>query len=583
MSAHHRRRFALMPRPAISRRQFLRNLAAASSAAAGWSALSACGQSGPGSTPTLPPAPLTGLRFAHGVASGDPRADRVILWTRITLPTPGPDVAVDWVLSRSPALGDPVASGRFITGLERDYTVKVDPSGLESFTTYYYRFSVTQSDGSVVQSPVGRTKTAPSDADEVTRVRAAVASCSNYSFGFFSAYRHIAERADLDLVVHLGDYLYETGASIVRAHEPAREIVTLADYRQRHAQYKTDPDLQEAHRQHPWITTWDDHESTDNSYRTGANNHTEGEEGCWEERLGWAIRAYFEWMPIRDNGPGFDAPIEGPGQTCEPTGEPGLLPEGLGRIYRTIPYGSLIDFVMLDTRHAGRVAQNGIDIVSAEQTILGAEQREWFLQELPSRTATWKIVGTGVGFAPLRVGVNPLEGCVNPIQSVAGPECFLNEDSWDGYRFDRDAVFDMIKQNGVQNTVMIFGDIHAVIACDLPRDGSDLLSYNPLTGEGSLGVELCCGGIANPPLPVWNAIRPFNPHMKHVAEGPNGYMLMDITPERVQAEWYYAPVQIPNAPELPDPVMLQTAVNSQRLMPALLRSGDKADPPPLAP
>jgi alkaline phosphatase D len=584
MSGHHRRRFTLMPRPAISRRLFLKNLAAAGSAA-GLSALGACGSSSPGSSPTpgAPTVPPGGLRFLHGVASGDPRVDRVILWTRITLPEPGPEVAVDWIISSSPTLDVPLAGGRFITGPERDYTVKVDAAGLASFSTYYYRFSVTQSDGSVVTSPIGRTKTAPAANDAVTRVRAAVASCSNYAFGFFSAYRHIAARADLDLVIHLGDYLYETGGGQVRNHEPDREIVTLADYRQRHAQYKTDPDLQEAHRQHPWITTWDDHESTDNSYRTGANNHTEGEEGCWEERLGWAIRAYFEWMPIRDNGRGFDAPIQGPGQTCEPGGEPGLLPEGLGRIYRTIPYGSLIDFVMLDTRHAGRAAQNGVDIVAEEQTILGAEQREWFLQELPSRSATWKIVGTGVGFAPLRTGVNPVEGCANPIQSIAGPECFLNEDSWDGYRFDRNAVFDMLEQSGVQNTVMIFGDIHAVIACDLPRDGSDPLGYNPVTGQGSFGVELCCGGIANLPLPIWNGIRPFNPHMKHVAEGPNGFMLMDITPERLQAEWYYAAVQAPDAPEVPDPVMLQTAVNSQRLTPAPQRSAEKADAPPPAP
>lgn len=542
----------------------------------------------PAPGPTPPPVPVTGLRFLHGVASGDPREDRVILWTRVTPPTVGPDIAVDWVISLSPDLANPVRSGRFITGPERDYTVKVDPTGLASFTTYYYQFSVVQGDGSTVRSPVGRTKTAPSANDTVTRVRAAVAACSNYAFGFFSAYGHIARRADLDLVIHLGDYLYEYGGDasegFVREHQPPREIITLADYRERHAQYKTDPDLQEAHRQHPWITTWDDHETTDNSYRTGANNHTEGAEGCWEERMGWAIRAYFEWMPIRDNGPGFDAPKEGPDATCPRTGELGLLPEGLGRIYRKIAYGPLIDFFMLDTRLAGRAPQNGVDIVSEEQTILGAEQREWFLQELPRSTATWKVVANGVGFAPLRLPVNPVEGCVSPLSPVGQNEsCFLNEDSWDGYRFDRNAVFDCIEDNGIQNVVMIFGDIHAVIACDLPRNGNDPMSYNPATGQGSLGVELCCGGIANPPLPIWNAIRPFNPHMKHVAEGPNGYLLMDITPERVQAEWYYAQPQIQDAPETPDPVMLQTVVNSQRLTPALMRTTAKPNPPPLAP
>lgn len=581
MSAHHRLRFRLMPRIGLSRRHFLRRLGGLTLGLAGAAALPACGGGNAGRSP----APSGSLRFLHGVASGDPRADRVILWTRVTPESTDAGVlSVDWRLARDPGLTEVVQSGRALTGPERDYTVKIDPTGLASQTTYYYEFAVTQADGEVVRSPIGRTRTAPSATDTVSQVRAAVASCSNYAFGFFSAYGHIGRRADLDVVIHLGDYLYETGGAILRAHEPDREIVTLADYRQRHAQYKTDPDLQEAHRQHPWITTWDDHESTDNSYRTGANNHTEGAEGCWEERLGWAIRAYFEWMPIRDNGPGFDAPIQGPGQTtCVPTGEPGLLPEGLGRIYRTIPYGPLIDFVMLDSRKAGRVEQNGIDTVSAEQTLLGAEQRAWLLEELPSRTATWKVVANGVGFAPIRLPFNPVEGCVDPAQVAGEGECFLNEDSWDGYRFDRNAVFDCIEQNNINNVVMIFGDIHAVIACDLPRNGSDLLSYNPLTGDGSLAVELCCGGIANPPLPVWNTARLFNPHMKHVAEGPNGYLLMDITPERVQAEWFYAAVQIPNAPEVPDPVRLQAQVNRQRLSPALSPSLPKPNPPPLAP
>ncbi len=576
-----------MPRPSLSRRRFLKQLAALGAVSAA-APLSGCGNSDPLAQrmgiPGGPAPPPVGLSFLHGVASGDPREDRVILWTRVTPAEPVAAIAVDWVLSLTPDLANPVRSGRFGTGPERDYTVKVDPTGLRSYTTYYYQFSVTRADGSVVRSPIGRTKTAPAITDAVDRIRVAVASCSNYGFGFFSAYRHIGERADLDLVIHLGDYLYETGGGEIRQHQPDREILTLADYRERHAQYKSDPDLQEAHRQHPWITTWDDHETTDNSYRTGANNHTEGAEGCWEERMGWALRAYFEWMPIRDNGLGFDAPKEGPGATCPSTGERGLLPEGLGRIYRTIPYGSLIDFILLDTRLAGRAPQNGVDIVSEEQTILGAEQREWFLQELPRRTALWKVVANGVGFAPLRLPANPVEGCTSPLSPVGMNEsCFLNEDSWDGYRFDRNAVFDCIEQNNIQNVVMIFGDIHAVIACDLPRNGNDPQHYNPATGEGSLGVELCCGAIANVPLPIWNAIRPFNPHMKHANEGPNGYLLMDISAERVQAEWYYANPQIQNAPETPDPVMLQTLVNSQRLTPAAVRTTAKPNPPPLVP
>ncbi len=586
MSDFHRRRFRRLPRPPISRRSFLRR---AGGAAIGVTALAACqggrdgvlGHEGPSGPVTVPDE----LSFLHGVASGDPREDRVILWTRVTPADPDSAglIAVDWLLASDPELSQTVRSGRFVTSAERDFTVKVDPTLLQSFTTYYYQFAVTLSDGSVLRSPVGRTKTAPSRGDAVEQLRIASAACNSWTFGFFNAFGRIAERADLDLVIHLGDYIYEGGGGQLRSHDPAYEIVSLSDYRRRHAQYKTDPDLQEAHRQHPWITTWDDHETTNNSYATGASNHSEGAdaEGFWTERMGWALRAYFEWMPIRDNGPGFDAPAAG-----EPrleAGATGLSPNGLGRIYRRIPYGSLVDIIMLDTRLSGRTEQSAEDIFGPEQTILGAEQREWFLNELAASTATWKIIGNGTTFAPLIAPVtNPLTQCT----SLPGEDpCYVNEDAWDGYRFDRQAVYDVLEGQNIQNSVFIFGDIHAVIACDLPRDPNDPASYNPLTGEGSLGVELCCGGVAQVPVPVWTGLMASgsNPHMKHAQEEQLGYMLMDITPERVQGKWYYSIAQLPSVVETLDPVMLQSLSGSQRLTPALLPSSEKQDPPPLAP
>ena len=586
MSDFHRRRFRHLPRPPISRRTFLRRAGGASLGAMALSSAAGCeggrilpaggGDGGNTMTPDE-------VQFLHGVASGDPRSDRVILWTRVTPGNPEAGaIAVDWRLADSPELDTVVKSGRFVTRADRDFTVKVDPTGLASFTTYYYRFAVTLADGSVVESPIGRTRTAPSSADDVSQVRIAAASCNNYGFGFFNAFGRIAERADLDLVIHLGDYIYEGGGGQIRTHSPDREIISLADYRERHAQYKTDPDLQEAHRQHPWITTWDDHESTNNSYSTGAANHSEGAdaEGFWAERVGWALRAYFEWMPIRDNGPGFDAPA-----ASEPrleSGQTGLDPNGNGRIYRTIPYGELIDIIMLDTRLSGRTEQNTDFAIDPEHTILGAQQREWFLAEIARSTARWKIIGNGTTFAPLIAGpTNPLTGCTSPPAET----CFVNEDAWDGYRFDRQAVFDVLETNSIQNSVFIFGDIHAVIACDLPRVPNDIASYNPLTGEGSLGVELGCGGVAQVPVPVWTALRlnGENPHMKHANETQLGYMLMDVTPERIQAEWYYSLAQIPSVIETPDPVILQTTSGSQRLTPALLPSSGSAAPPALAP
>ena len=595
MSDHHRRRFRLLPLPLFSRRAFLKRFGGASLGALAIGGSSGCGSSsapaqaapGPeldsGGNPVAPDR----INFLHGVASGDPRTDRVILWTRTTPPEGSTeDIAVDWRLSTTPDMADTVQSGQFITGAARDFTVKVDPTGLASSTTYYYQFSVTQSDGSVANSPIGRTKTAPAATDDVSQLRIASASCNQYTFGFFNAFGRIGERADLDLFIHLGDYIYEGGGSQVRAHDPAREIVSLADYRQRHAQYKTDPDLQAAHRQHPWITTIDDHESTNNSYATGASNHTEGRfedggEGFWQERVGWALRAYFEWMPVRDNGAGFDAPADG--EPRQEAGQTGLLAEGLGRLYRRIPYGELLDIIMLDTRLAGRVEEDTDFIVSEDQTILGAEQRTWFLNELANSTARWRLIGNGTAFAPLIAGpTNPLTGCTS---GPTDPPCYVNQDAWDGYQFDRNAVYDTLETNGIDNSVFIFGDIHAVIACDLPRVPNDLASYNPLTGEGSLGVEFCCGGVAQVPVPVWTGlmVNGENPHMKHAQERQLGYMLLDITPERTQAEWYYSVAQTQTTTETMDPVILQTVSGSQHITNALQASSGPADPPPLAP
>lgn len=232
-----------------------------------------------------------------------------------------------------------------------------------------------QADGSTAKSPIGRTRTAPK-AGDTDRLRFVSTSCQNYTDGYFNSHAAIATKKDLDAMLFLGDYIYETGGSSTefRAHAPAHEILTLADYRQRHAQYETDPDLQACHRQIPWICVWDDHETTDNSYHTGSNNDTEAtatapNEGKWVDRMGWAIRAYFEWMPIRDNPDmSFDSP----------NGE-GFKPEGHGNIQRVIPYGDLADLIMLDTRLAARVMQTDTATVTEEHTILGKTQREWLL------------------------------------------------------------------------------------------------------------------------------------------------------------------------------------------------------------
>jgi len=239
------------------------------------------------------------VSFDHGVASGDPLRRRVILWTRVTPEKTPRKLFVRFVVARDPALRQVVERGIVRTGPERDYSVKLDAQGLKPGTTYFFRFF---SRG--VASPVGRTRTLPVGA--TSRLRLVVASCSNHAAGYFNAYRRIAARADLDAVLHLGDYLYDYGPAeygSVRTPEPAREMVTLADYRMRHAQYKRDADWQAMHRQHPVIAIWDDHEITNDAWKDGAQNHTPATEGDWATRVSVDLQAYYEWMPVRQPVP----------------------------------------------------------------------------------------------------------------------------------------------------------------------------------------------------------------------------------------------------------------------------------------
>ena len=250
--------------------------------------------------------------FAHGVASGDPLPRGVVIWTRVT-PTPaatpgsgrGPTVTVRWEVATDRGFRHVVRRGGFSTGPSRDHTVKVDVRGLKPATWYHYRFSY---DGA--RSRVGRTRTAPRRGATPRHLRFGVVSCSNLQAGWFSAYRHLARRDDLHAVLHLGDYLYEYAPGEygmgqdnedIRPHDPPREMVSIADYRRRHAQYKTDRDLQDLHAKYPWIITWDDHEVTNDQWRNGAENHQQNE-GDYQKRRARAHRAFDEWMPLRMDG-----------------------------------------------------------------------------------------------------------------------------------------------------------------------------------------------------------------------------------------------------------------------------------------
>jgi alkaline phosphatase D len=452
--------------------------------------------------------------FQHGVASGDPLADGVILWTRVTPPEEaaeqGRAIDVEWRVASDPEMTRLVASGTAQADVESDYTVKVDLSGLAPGTTYYYEFSALE-----VRSRVGRTKTLPSG--EARRARLAVASCANYPAGFFNVYRAIAARADLDLVLHLGDYLYEyangtfgDGTPIERLPEPDRELVTLDDYRARHAQYKRDADLQELHRQHPLLAIWDDHEVSNNGYRDGAGNHQSESEGGWEERKQAAMRAYFEWMPIRPASPGDTQ-----------------------HIYRKFEYGDLFDLVLLDTRYAGRDARvsancDRVGLDDAARSLLGSDQEAWFFESLrasQARGAGWRLVAQQVMMGQLS---DVAQGCVT------------HPDQWDGYAPSRARVLAMLREEAVDNVVVLTGDAHSSWAFDLAENPFDAQAYDGASGQGSLAVEFVAPSVSSPATFVGDGESPAtHPHLKYIDRVRHGYVLVDVTPERVQAEWYH--------------------------------------------
>jgi len=511
----------------------------------------ACGESE--SSPRAAPAGLGADPFAHGVASGDPLADAVILWTRVTPPAQQlTSVDVEWRLARDAELTDVVASGRAQADADGDFTVKVDVGSLEPATTYYYDFAAQGA-----HSRVGRTRTLPRGAAD--RARIAVVCCANYPAGFFNAYRLVAERADLDLVLHLGDYLYEygngtfgDGSAIDRVPQPDREAVSLDEYRQRHAQYKQDPDLQEAHRQHPFIAIWDDHEVANNAYRDGAANHQPESEGDWAGRKAAAMQAYFEWMPIR-------APVAGQSE----------------RVYRSFSYGDLFDLLLLDTRYDRDARLSGkcdpATLADPNRRLLGAEQEQWLLSALSAsqgRGTRWRLLGQQVMFAQLS---NAAKGCVE------------QPDQWDGYPFARERLLQAF-QAGIDNVVILTGDAHSSWAFDIAADPFDAAQYASGTGQGSLAVEFVAPGVTSPgPGGDAQALLATHPHLKFANLTRRGYVLLDVDAQRARAEWYFVrSVDEPQAQEELGAVQ-QVAAGDNHLTRAEGASAPRASAPSPAP
>ena len=477
--------------------------------------------------------------FPYGVASGDPLSDRVMIWTKLEPKTRMAMAEGSWVVATDANLEHIVQEGAFTTTTESDFTVRIDVTGLQPGMHYYYQFA--SADGRT--SLIGRTKTTP--VGEVDRLRFAVVSCSNYQAGYFNNYGNIGRRDDLDAVIHLGDYIYEYAdggygdstlmATGARSIQPETEIITLEDYRQRYAIYRLDPDLILAHQMHPFITVWDDHETANDAYQDGAQNHQEGE-GDWQTRREIARQVYNEWLPVRGEA----------------------MP-----LYRTIKYGDLAELIMLDTRLAGREKQimdvTDSALYAEDRTILGKEQKEWLLESLQNSEAQWKVLGNQVMFAEYNVGwAASVSDQYTPEQLES---IFL--DIWDGYPAERAELINFIDEQAIEDVVIITGDVHCSFAYDISLRPSSMsaesgeVTYDSISGEGSVAVEFVTPGITsanydeniglmqaqlfqyqmNKPLP--NGVNP-NPHMKYVDLIRHGYLILDLTPERTQADWYFS-------------------------------------------
>ncbi|MDX2002857.1 MAG: alkaline phosphatase D family protein [Chitinophagales bacterium] len=434
--------------------------------------------------------------FYHGVASGDPQSDRVVIWTRVTTQTPGP-ISVKWYMATDINMSQVVDSGTVSTDDTKDYTVKVDVAGLQPATWYYYMF---QAEGSF--SMIGRTKTAPSGG--ASHLRFAVVSCSDYESGYFNVYKSIATRNDIDAVIHLGDYIYEYAASQTipgRLAEPATEIIQLDDYRTRYSHYRLDPDLRLLHQQYPLIVTWDDHESANNSWSGGAENHTPGSEGDWNDRKSNAEQAYEEWLPLRLQDS-----------------------TNAGKIFRKIRYGNLADIIVVDSRLYGRDEQGGTTNLDSNRTMLGLDQLDWFKTQLSDNTAKWKVVANQVMMAPLRAFGTP-----------------LNPDQWDGYPAERQKIYNHLKANNIDNMVVMTGDIHTSWANDLPDS-----NYVAATGANSAGVEYVVTSVTSSSGPAgglsgisFQLINQNNPHIKYADLAKRGYVVLDLDEDKAQADWFY--------------------------------------------
>ncbi|TON85688.1 alkaline phosphatase D family protein [Vibrio parahaemolyticus] len=496
------------------------------------------------------------VSFEHGIASGDPTQTQVIIWTRVT--TAASYVDVSWQVASDIEFLNVVQSGVFTTDTGRDFTVKVDVQNLNANSQYYYRFMVGE-----MMSEVGQTQTLPEDG--VEKASMAVVSCANYPAGYFHVYREILnqhEQSPFDVVLHLGDYIYEYGAggyasedAAALGREPSKgtECITLDDYRKRYAQYRQDADLQALHAKLPMIAVWDDHELANDTWKNGAENHQD-DEGSFIDRRAAAAAAWTEWLPVRENT--FSNML----------------------IYRQFSFGNLVNLMMLDTRLVGRdkpldyfslsaptmeaigglVAQSR----SADRELLGTEQLAWLMKEFNTHDAKWNVLGQQVLMSRMELPSSVMTAMFQLFTSteekkteallavntaitgyLADPSADpislpYNLDAWDGYYVEREKVYQLAKASS-GNFVCLAGDTHNAWASEL-KD----VSNNPI------GVEFATSSVSSPGLEEYLALDPVAiaqmeytlPHLVSELQWADikqrGFMRVTFTADAAQSTWY---------------------------------------------
>ena len=503
--------------------------------------------------------------FNHGVASGDPLDDRVILWTRVTPEGEPQSVNVSLEVSLDKTFEN-LEFDEAITALKtNDYTIKVDLKGLKANTRYYYRFKVNET-----PSAIGQAKTLPRN--DVDQVKFAVMSCANYPAGYFHAYGEAAKMQDLDAVLHLGDYIYEYGMgeyATDKAVELGRalpadnqgELISLQDYRKRYALYRTDTNLQKLHAKAPFIAVWDDHEVCNDAYIDGAENHNDNE-GMFTERKLAALKAYYEWMPIRPY-------VTGQAES----------------LYRKFDFGSLVSLYMLDTRHEARskpldyqnyldptsgqldIASFQADITAPKQQLIGTEQLTWLTDNIKTSQAKWQVLGQQVLMTKMLLPAELLTALANPNVSIASQMTELaqlksrvmaadtslteqekgrisfaapyNLDAWDGYPVEREMLLQTAKAAN-KNLVTIAGDTHNAWSGKLCNAQGDICGYEFATPSvSSPGLEYYLQLPQAQVTEFADVLKLLVDDLEFANIHQRGFMTLTFTPDKIDSQWHF--------------------------------------------